>query len=134
MDWLPNKGLAQQTTSQTNAQLLGRPKNLTTGQKGKLASNRKAWPRRNGARFRLWPASPTGRPGQGGTSLAFDSGPALRPEGLAKDGRTFASDSAPPLRPEGLANAASDFDPRLRPGMRRTSAYSSPPTSAVGAD
>ena len=28
----------------------------------------------------------------------------------------------------------SDSDPRLRPGMHRTSAYSSSPTGAVGAD
>ena len=27
-DWLPNKGLAQQTTLQTNVQLMGRPKYL----------------------------------------------------------------------------------------------------------
>ena len=42
-------------------------------------SDRKAWPRRNDARFRLRPASPTRRPGQGGMTLAFDSGPHLRP-------------------------------------------------------
>ena len=46
----------------------------------------------------------------------------------------LTSDSTPLLRPYGLANAASDSDPRLRPGMHRTSIYSSSPTGAVGAD
>ena len=55
-------------------------------------SDWKAWP----ARLRLRPASLTGRPGQGGTTLTSDSGPPLRPEGLT-------SNSSPPLRPEGLA-------------------------------
>ena len=81
-----------------DAQLLGQPKYLTTGQRGDPISDRKAWPRRNGARFRLRPASPTGRPGRGETTLASDS------------------------------------DPRLRPGMHRTSTYSSSLTGAVGAD
>ena len=78
MDWLPSKGSAQHTTSRTNAQLLGWPKNLTTGQNGARSpptparlsdrkaslptpariSDRKAWPRRNNACFRLRPASP----------------------------------------------------------------------------
>ena len=34
-------------------------------------SDRKAWPRRNGARFRLWPTSPTGRPGKGEDDARF---------------------------------------------------------------
>ena len=97
-----------------DAQLLGRPKYLTTGHKGDPVSNRKAWPRRNDARFRLRPASPTGRPGQRGTTLA--------------------SDYNPLLRSDGLANAASDSVPLLRSGMHRTSTYSSSPTGAVGAD
>ena len=58
---------------------------------------------------------------------ASDSGPSLRPEGLA-------SDFGPPLRSEGLANNASDSDPRIRPGIHQTSAYSSSPTGAIGAD
>ena len=41
-----------------------------------------------------------------------------RPKGLAKEGTTLAPDS----------------DPLFRPGIRRTSAYSSSPTDAVGAD
>ena len=68
-------------------------------------SDWKAWPRTNGARFRLWPVSSSGRPGQGGPTLASDSGPPLRLEGLASSPPTpaLASDSSPPLRPEGLA-------------------------------
>ena len=67
MDRLPSKSLTQQTTSRTNVQPLGRPKNLTTGQNGARSpptpahlSDRKAWPRRNDACFRLQPASLTG--------------------------------------------------------------------------
>ena len=78
----------------------------------------------------------------------------LRLEGLAKERTMLASDSGPPLRPEGLTkeeqrsllalarlsdqkawpNTTSDSDPRLRPGMHRTSAYSSSLTGAVRAD
>ena len=88
-----------------DTQLLGQPKDLTTSQKGDPITDRKAWPRnrqrllltparlsdrkarprRNGARFRLRSTSPTGRPGQGGTALASDPSPPLRPEGLAKE-------------------------------------------------
>ena len=122
--------------------------------------------------------SPIGRPSQGGTTLASDSDPPLRPEGLAKEGRrslptptrlsdrkawprkerrspptptrslqpeglvkegtTLASDSDPLLLPEGLANEGmtltSDSDPPLRSGVHRTSAYSSSPTGAIGAN
>ena len=67
-------------------------------------------------------------------TLAFDSDPLLRPEGLAKEGATLASDSDPLLRPEGLAKnwttLVSDSDSLLRPGIHRTSAYSS---SSIGA-
>ena len=55
-----------------NAQFLGRPRYPIIGQKGDLVSDRKAWPRRVDARFRLRPASPTRRLGQGGTTLASD--------------------------------------------------------------
>ena len=61
-------------------------------------------------------------------TLAFDSDPLLRPEGLAKEGATLASDSDPLFRLEGLAKEgttlASDSDPLLRPGIHQTSAYS----------
>ena len=50
-------------------------------------SDRKDWPRKNGARFQLRPASLTGRPGQGATALTSDSGPPLQPKGLAKEER-----------------------------------------------
>ena len=43
--------------------------------------------------------------------LASDSDPLLRPEGLAKKGTTLTS----------------NFEPLLRPGIHRTSAYSSSP-------
>ena len=49
-------------------------------------------------------------------------------------GRPKNLTTGPPLRSEGLANAASDFDPHLRPGMHRTSTYISSMTGAVGAD
>ena len=85
MDLLPSKKLGPTDDVANDAQLLGWPKNLTTGQKGDPGSlltparlfDRKAWPRRNDARFRLWPVSLTGRPGQGGTMLASDSNPPL---------------------------------------------------------
>ena len=127
MDLLPNKESAQQTTLRTTRNSWAGPKNQTTG-RGRSSlrpegltkeerrslltparlSNRKAWPRRNDACFRpfqLRPASPTGRPGQGGSTLTSDSGPPLRLEGLANSPPTpvLASDSGPPLRPEGLA-------------------------------
>ena len=67
-------------------------------------------------------------------ALASDSGPPLRPKGLAKEKQR----SLPP--PDGLSdrkawpNTTSDSDQRLRPGMHRTPAYNSSPTSAVRAD
>ena len=84
--------------------------------------------------------------------------PNLRPEGLAEEERrplptpALLSDrkaslkrnnarfklwpaSGPPLGPKGwLTVLTFDSDPRLRPGMHQTSAYSSSPTGAVGAD
>ena len=75
---VPNGSTFQQKLSPADgitndAQLLGRPRYLTIGRKSDLVSDRKAWPRRDDARFQPRPASPTGRPGQGGTTLAFDS-------------------------------------------------------------
>ena len=51
MDQLSSKRLSPADDVANDAQLLGRPKNLTTGQKGDPISDRKAWPKRNGARF-----------------------------------------------------------------------------------
>ena len=97
-----------------DAQLLGPPRYLTTGQKSDLVLAKE------------------------GRTLASDSDPLLRPEGLAKEGTTLASDSDPLLRPEGLdkdgTTLASDSDPLLRPGIHRTSAYGSSSTGAVGAN
>ena len=108
-----------------DAQLLGRPKYLTTSQNGDPVSDQKARPRRDVARFRLRPASPTGRPGRGGTTLASAARLRLRPASPTgrpgQGGSTLTSDSGPPLRLEGLANSpptpvlASDSGPPLRP-------------------
>ena len=120
-----------------NAQLLGQPKYLTTCQKGDPISDRKAWPR--------------------GTASASDSGPPLRPEGLAeKEHRSLPTPACPSdrkawprrnnarfrLRPVSPTERpgqrgtllTSDSDPPLRSRMHRTSAYSSSPTGTVGAD
>ena len=51
MDLLPSKKLGPTDDVVNDAQLLGLPKNLTIGQKGDPIFDRKAWPRRNGARF-----------------------------------------------------------------------------------
>ena len=69
-------------------------------------------------------------PSRGGTEPASNSGPPLRPEGLAKkEQRSF-------LTSVRLSDqkAWPRKGPCLRPGIHRTSAYSSSPTSAVGAD
>ena len=112
MDRLSSKGLAQQTTLRTNAQLLGRPKYLKRQARRAIQS-------------------PTGRPGRGGTAPASDSGPPLRPEhslrSLARL-RTASSTGRP------SQNTTSDFDLRLRPGMRRTLAYISSSTSTIRAN
>ena len=80
MDRLLNKGSAQQMTLRTTLKLLSRPKYLNKRPEGRsnlrpeglvkkerrslptpaCLSDRKAWPKRNNARFRLWPASLTG--------------------------------------------------------------------------
>ena len=97
-----------------DAQLLGRPRYLKTGQKDDPISDWKAWPRRNGVRFRLRPASPTGRPQ-----------PLLATPAHLR--------TASPTRRPGQ-NTTFDSNPLLRPGMRRTPAYSSSPTGAIKAD
>ena len=81
--------------------------------------------------------SPTRRPGRGGTTPASDSGPPLRPKGLAKEEQRSL------LTPAHLRTASptggpgqtplSDSDPRLQPGTRRTPAYSSSSTGAIRA-
>ena len=82
---IPNGPASQQKLGPADdvandAQLLGWPRYLTTGRKGDPVSNWKAWSRRDDARFRLQPASPIGRPSQGGTTLAFDFGLPLQPK------------------------------------------------------
>ena len=62
MDLFPSKKLGPADDVADNAQLLGWPKYLTTGQKDDPVFDRKAWPKRNNARLQLRPASPTGRP------------------------------------------------------------------------
>ena len=66
--------------------------------------------------------------------LASDSGPPLRPEGLAKEEQHSLPTPARLSGRKAWPNTASDSDPRIRPGMHRTHAYSSSPTGTVGAD
>ena len=90
IDQLPNKSLAQQTTLRATRNSWAGQNTWTIGQKNDPISDRKAWSRRNGARFRLRPTSPT---------------------------RALASVSSPP--PDGLSdrkawlNTTSDSDPLL---------------------
>jgi len=82
-----------------------------TGQKGDPIFDRKAWPRRNGTRFRLRTASLIG-------ALASVSSP-------HSDG---------PSDRKAWPDTASDSDPCLQPGMRQTPAHCSSPTGAIRVD
>jgi hypothetical protein len=127
-----------------DAQLLNRPRYLTTGRKNDPIFDRKAWPRRgrcslstptrffdrkachggDDTRFRLRPASPTGRPIVEETMLASDSDPLFRLEGLSWRGRrmlptpTHFSDQeyTEPLLTALLRPARSELTGNDRPG------------------
>ena len=80
----------------------------------------------------------TRRPSRGGTTSTSASGPPLRPKGLMKKEQHSLStpthlQTASPIGGPGQTPLF-DSDPLLRPGMRRTPAYSSSPTSAVRAN
>jgi len=60
MDRLPNKGSVQHTTLRTTRNSWAIPNTETIGRWDDPISNRKPWPRRNDAHFRLRPTSPTG--------------------------------------------------------------------------
>ena len=65
-DRLPRKGSAQADITQ----LMGRPKSLTTGQKGDPITDRKVWPRRSSARLST-PAHLSDRSARFGLQHAF---------------------------------------------------------------
>ena len=94
MDRLPNKGSTQSTTLRATCNSWADPNTYTTGQKDDPISDRKAWPRRNDARFRLRPTSPTG-------VLALVSSP---PPDVLSNRKAWP-------------NTTSDSDPLLRLGM-----------------
>ena len=75
--------------------------------------------------------SSTGRPGRGGTTPASDSGPPLRPKRALRSPARLRT-ASPTGKPG--QNTASDSDPRLRLGIRRTPARRSSPTGAIRAD
>ena len=81
IDRFPSKGPAQQTTSQTNAQLLGRPKYLNSRPEGRSNFRSKSLAEEE-RRPLPTPAHLSGRNARFGLQPA--TGRSLRPEGLAK--------------------------------------------------
>ena len=81
MDRLPNKGLAQQTTLRTNAQLLGRPKYLNNRPEGR-SNHRPEGLAEEERRPFLTPAHLSNWSARFGFQPASER--PLRPEGLAK--------------------------------------------------